>query len=190
MSKKHAWMLSVLLVALTFTGNVFAGVELPTKKQTPQGLYVNSQEAFTMWQNNPAKVTIIDCRTPHEYNYIGHALMAYNIPAEFMTMEYDEKKKTYKTKENSKFVAQIKEKFKKDQTLLLICRSGSRSAKAAGLLAKEGFSNVYNVYDGFEGDKVKAEGSYFNGQRMVNGWKNSGNPWTYKIDPALGYVPK
>jgi rhodanese-related sulfurtransferase len=74
--------------------------------------------------------------------------------------------------------------------LLLMCRSGNRSASAVNLLAKAGYKNVYNIYDGFEGDKVQDEASYFNGQRMVNGWKNSGNPWTYKGDQSLMYFPE
>jgi rhodanese-related sulfurtransferase len=70
-----------------------------------------------------------------------------------------------------------------------MCRSGSRSAKAANLLAKAGYKKVYNIYDGFEGDKVKDTSSYFKGKRMVNGWKNSGNPWSYKGDETLIYTP-
>jgi hypothetical protein len=30
---------------------------------------------------------------------------------------------------------------------------------------------------------VKNPDSVFNGQRRVNGWKNSGCPWTYKLTP-------
>jgi hypothetical protein len=33
-----------------------------------------------------------------------------------------------------------------------------------------------------EGDEVKDPNSVFQGQRLVNGWKNSGVPWTYEID--------
>jgi len=54
---------------------------------------------------------------------------------------------------------------------------------AVNALAKAGFKNVYNITDGFEGDAVKNPDSVFDGQRLVNGWKNSGLPWTYHIDP-------
>ncbi len=67
----------------------------------------------------------------------------------------------------------------KDSTILLMCRSGTRSAKAAALLNQLGYSKAYTVVDGFEGDKAK-EGNH-KGQRVVNGWKNSNLPWTYKI---------
>jgi hypothetical protein len=34
-----------------------------------------------------------------------------------------------------------------------------------------------------ERDVVDDPGSVFQGQRMKNGWKNSGLPWTYEPDP-------
>lgn len=34
-----------------------------------------------------------------------------------------------------------------------MCRSGGRSAAAVNLLAGAGFTNVYNITDGMEGDK-------------------------------------
>lgn len=187
MLKRCFLQVFVSLVVVTLAASAFGEIEIPDKKKTTQGLYVNSQKAYAMWKTSPEKVAIIDCRTPQEYNFVGHAPMAYNIPSKFMSMEYDAKKKTYKMQDNPDFVAEIEKRFKKNQTLLLMCRSGSRSAKASNLLAKAGYKNVYNIYDGFEGDKVKIEGSYFNGQRLVNGWKNSGNPWTYKGDQALMY---
>ena len=39
------------------------------------------------------------------------------------------------------------------------------------------------IIDGFEGDHVKDPNSVYNGKRMVNGWNNSGAPWTYDINP-------
>ena len=152
-------------------------------------MYVNAQQAYAMWKASPEKVTIIDVRTPEEYTYIGHATMAYNIPSKFMSMEFNAKKKTYNEVDNKDFVAEVQKHFTKNQTLLLMCRSGHRSAGAVNLLAKAGYKNVYTIYDGFEGDKVQDELSYFNGQRMVNGWKNSGNPWTYEGDESLMYFP-
>ena len=54
---------------------------------------------------------------------------------------------------------------------------------AVNKLATAGFKKVYNIIDGFEGDKVTDPGSVFCGKRMRNGWKNSGLPWVYGIDP-------
>ena len=41
---------------------------------------------------------------------------------------------------------------KPDDTLMVMCRSGGRSAMAANALAKAGFKKVYNIIDGMEGD--------------------------------------
>jgi rhodanese-related sulfurtransferase len=68
-----------------------------------------------------------------------------------------------------------------------MCRSGGRSAAAVNLLAENGFTNAYTVCDGFEGDMLEKEDSYNNGKRVLNGWKNSGAPWTYDVDIELAY---
>ena len=64
---------------------------------------------------------------------------------------------------------------------------------AVNQLAKAGFTNVYNIVDGMEGDTVDDAGSVFAGQRLRNGWKNAGCPWTYeqagermRLPPAEG----
>ena len=41
-----------------------------------------------------------------------------------------------------------------------------------------------------EGDAVKNPDSVFVGQRLVNGWKNSGSPWTYELTPDRMLLPK
>jgi rhodanese-related sulfurtransferase len=69
-----------------------------------------------------------------------------------------------------------------------MCRSGKRSAKGVNMLAAAGFTNAYSVVDSFEGDKAK-EGEN-KGKRTVNGWKNSGLPWTYSMDKDLMYINK
>jgi hypothetical protein len=54
---------------------------------------------------------------------------------------------------------------------------------AVNQLAAAGFKNAYNITDGMEGDMVEDPESVFRGKRMKNGWKNSGLPWVYSIDP-------
>jgi rhodanese-related sulfurtransferase len=71
-----------------------------------------------------------------------------------------------------------------------MCRSGGRSALAVNQLAKAGFVNAYNIIDGMEGDKVDEHGSAYRGKRMKNGWKNSGSPWTYDVNPELIWLTK
>ena len=163
--------------------------DLPEYKQTTLKLYVTSAEAYEMWKANPNEVKILDVRTPEEYIFIGHAPMAWNISAFDQSYEWDSEKKRFPMKPNSDFIAKVKEKFQPDDILLITCRSGGRSALAVNELAKIGYKNAYTITDGFEGGKVNDAESVYNGLRMVNGWKNSGIPYTYKIDPKLMLVP-
>jgi rhodanese-related sulfurtransferase len=163
---------------------------LPREKQTTLGLYVTSAEAYEKWKANPEKVKILDVRTPEEYMYIGHAVMAWNIPIFFQTYAWDAEKGHFSMKPNPEFTEQIKATFKPDDIILITCRSGGRSAMAVNQLAAAGFKNVYNITDGMEGDAIKDPESVFNGQRLKNGWKNSGLPWTFKVNIELMKLPK
>ena len=89
---------------------------------------------------------------------------------------------------NKDFIAHVKERFTPDDTILVMCRSGGRSAMAVNALAKAGFTQVHNIIDGFEGDKVEDPESVYHGKRMRNGWKNAA-PWTYDLDPQLVWLP-
>ena len=167
-----------------------AAPEIPKDKQTTLGLYVTAKEAYDLWQKDQQKIKIIDSRTPEEYAYIGHAPMAVNIPNQFMTYAWDEKKKAYVMKDNPNFVKEVQKRFAKDDTILVMCRSGQRSAPAVNLLAKAGFTKVYQIPEGFEGDKVNDPQSPNKGKRMKNGWRISNLPWTYDLDVNLIYLPK
>jgi rhodanese-related sulfurtransferase len=79
---------------------------------------------------------------------------------------------------------------KPNDTLMLMCRSGGRSAIGVNFLAKAGFTHVYNTTDGMEGDEVDDPGSVFHGMRLGNGWKIAGCPWTCKLTPDRMLLPK
>ena len=189
MKKRLLILLVVPLLILNFAVVSWADSTLPKKKQTDLGLYVTAKEAFTKWHAEPNKIKILDVRTPCEYIFVGHAPMATNIPIEFFKDGINLEKMKPVMLLNEKFVDEVKKKFKETDTILVMCRSGSRSAIAVNKLAQAGFKNAYNVTDGFEGDKLHAEDSYNNGKRIVNGWKNSGASWTYKLDSTLVYLP-
>ena len=75
----------------------------------------------------------------------------------------------------------------KDAPIILMCRSGgTRGAPSAQQLWGKGYTNVYVVTDGFEGDKIK-DGEQ-KSWRVVNGWKNSGLPWSYKLNKEKMYL--
>ena len=188
MVKKYlSFVLTAFIIFACFTSFSFAETSLPEGKQTTLGLYVNAKEAYIKWLSDPGNVKIIDCRTPEEYIFVGHAPMAYNIPSKFMTYNFDENKKKPVMKENPNFVELVKEKFGTDDKIMIMCRSGGRSAKCTNKLAEAGFKNVYTIIDGFEGDTVKDPENCYNGKRLKNGWKNAGNPWTYNLESNLIY---
>jgi rhodanese-related sulfurtransferase len=155
---------------------------LPKDKQTSLGLYVTAAQAYDMWKSAPDTVKIIDVRTPEEYAFVGHPEMALNIPYAFVDYQRKDGKTLYGPRLNPEFVTEVKQFTQPEDTLLLMCRSGGRSAKAVDLLAAAGIRNVYSVVDGVEGDKVTDPDSVYFGKRMKNGWKNTA-PWVYDIDP-------
>lgn len=131
---------------------------------------------------------IVDCRLPEEYAFVGHAPMTYNIPSKRWTGKWDPEKKDYILEDNPDFEVIAKKKFKPDDIIPVMCRSGHRSSASVNRLAQAGFTNVYNITDGFEGDKVSDEESCYKGKRMKNSWRNSCVPWTYNLNPDLIYI--
>ena len=167
-----------------------ANTTIPKEKQTDLGLYLTAKEAYEKWKAGPEKVMILDVRTPEEFLFVGYPTMAWRIPVAAQTYEWDAGKGQFPMKLFPDFVSRVSEVAKPGDTILAMCRSGGRSAVAVNLLAKAGFTQVYTIIDGMEGDAVKDPNSVFLGQRLVNGWKNSGCPWTYKPTPDRMLLPK
>jgi rhodanese-related sulfurtransferase len=167
-----------------------ANATLPKEKQTVLGLYLTAKEAHEKWRADPETVKVIDVRTPEEFLFVGHPTMAWKIPVAVQSYEWDAEKTQFPMRPLSDFVARVSEVAKPDDTLLVMCRSGGRSAIAVNMLAKAGFKHAYNIIDGMEGDTVDDPGSVFLGQRAKNGWKNAGCPWTYTLTPDRMVLPK
>ena len=171
--------------------------QLPEIKRTKLGLYLTPQQAYDMKKANPKAVALFDVRTRAEAMYVGwpgdaDALVPFVEHPELMT-EWDDKRHMYKLEPNQDFVPELERRLKdmglaRDATIILMCRSGDRSSKAADRLQAAGFGKVYSVAEGVEGDTAK-DGAKA-GQRVVNGWKNANLPWTYKLDKAKMYFPK
>jgi rhodanese-related sulfurtransferase len=103
---------------------------------------------------------------------------------------WDDARSTLKLEANPDFIPEVRRRLiakglGQQSTVVLICRSGDRSAAASNLLAEAGFNTVYSVVDGFEGD-MATDGPNA-GRRAVNGWKNSGLPWSYRLNRAKMY---
>jgi len=189
MKRKFLLMVILSLVILSSAVFVLAASDIPKNKQTVLGLYLTAKEAFSKWHVDSEKVVVLDVRTPEEYIFVGHAPMARNMPVRVLNQELTAKKRRPVMEPNPDFVSQVRRDYKVSDTILIMCRSGGRSAMAVNLLAEAGFQQVYNITDGFEGDAVKDALSYYKGKRVKNGWKNSGAPWTYRLDPNLMYHP-
>lgn len=186
---KHLKKTFVLSLALVFvlSGVAFAGFAYKAKKAHVGGDVTPSQ-AIELMQKDPGHTFLIDVRTRAEHQLIGHPKGACNIPLKFWTGKFGGKK--YGTVVNPNFGKDLLSRFNpKTDTLLFMCRSGSRSCAASNEAVKAGFpeNKVFNVMGGFEGGKVKCKASASAGQRKIGGWRNEGLPWTYHIDKTLIY---
>jgi rhodanese-related sulfurtransferase len=73
---------------------------------------------------------------------------------------------------NPDFLAQLAEVAQKNEPVMFLCRSGNRSHYAAAVATQAGWSECYNVLEGFEGDRDPSQH-----RSSVNGWKRAGLPW-------------
>lgn len=193
---------SLLAVAsLSFAADWAPGTtdwdKLPEIKRSKLALYLTPQQAYDMKKKDPKSVALFDIRTRSEAIYVGmakdaDALVPFVEHPEIWS-DWDDKRHMYKLEPNQDFMPELERRLKamglgKDATIILLCRSGDRSSKAADRLQMAGYTKVYSVAEGFEGDTAK--GGAQDGQRVVNGWKNAGLPWTYKVDKARMYFPQ
>lgn len=156
---------------------------------------MSAEEAFSYAVDNRENTLFVDVRTPSELNYLGTvSVIDAHVPLVLMdTTTWNDRKHRYKRAKNPDFVSEVdaaleKKGLGKNDTVILMCRSGSRSARAVNLLADAGYTKAYNLVDGYEGSKAK-EGAD-KGKRVINGWKNAGLPWTYSLDKRYMYFSK
>ena len=119
------------------------------------------REAWEVLQLAPG-AKLVDVRTRAEWDWVGRILGAEQI--EWMS---------YPTNQpNASFLAQLKHQVDPEALVMFICRSGARSHNAACLANEAGYTESYNVLEGFEGDKDAA------GHRgTTGGWRHAGLPW-------------
>jgi rhodanese-related sulfurtransferase len=183
-NKKNWFFLTTLFFLIPVYG---ADKPKSVEKQALNVHYLNAVEASKFKNQQGSKALLLDIRTPSELVFVGSpTAMDVNIP--LITLDYTHWDKTtsaYKKVLNQNFVSDVtsyvtNKKLTKNSPIILLCRSGKRSAKAANLLSLAGYTHLFTVVDGFEGDKQKIGSN--KGKRVVNGWKNSGLPWTYKLE--------
>jgi len=122
---------------------------------------VNPLDAWQLFASGAA--LLVDVRTVEEHKFVGHVPGSILVPWATGTS----------LSRNPRFVRELEQKTGKNKVLLLLCRSGKRSAEAAEAAVKSGFSAVFNVLEGFEGER-DAEGQRGN----EDGWRFHGLPWT------------
>jgi len=121
---------------------------------------VPPEQAWQLWQSSHA--VLVDVRTPEELSYVGRVPKATHVAWATGTAQV----------RNPRFVRELEAKVAKDAVVLFLCRSGKRSAAAAEAAAKAGYSNAFNVLEGFEGDLDEQQR-----RGGLGGWRQRGLPW-------------
>lgn len=142
-------------------------VDLPelrsARAREPQLAYsgsVTPEEAWHLVEQQAG--VLLDVRTAEERKFVGYVPGSLHLPWSTGTA----------MQTNPRFIRELEAKVSKQTVVLLLCRSGQRSAAAATAAAKAGFLHVYNILEGFEGD---LDQSQHRGSR--NGWRFRGLPW-------------
>ena len=133
---------------------------------------VSVEEAWARLKRD-ARSVLIDVRTIAEWAYVGlpdlSSINKRPVLVEWQGFPDD--------RLNTAFVDRVAEALEaieanRNSELFFICRSGSRSLKAARAMAAAGDTACYNVADGFE---VTLVPDRYNGR--LAGWKARGLPW-------------
>jgi rhodanese-related sulfurtransferase len=104
----------------------------------------------------------VDVRSIPEFE-AGHPEGAFNVPLMHFLPGRG-------MSPNPDFVAVMEKQFKPGDQLVLGCKSGGRSLRAAELLASQGWTSVVDMAGGFEGEHDAM------GRTLVPGWKSAGLP--------------
>ena len=112
------------------------------------------------------QAVLVDVRSGEERKFVGHVPESLHVAWATGTA----------LTRNPRFVRELEARLAKDggkdAVALLLCRSGKRSALAAEAAAKAGFTNVFNVLEGFEGEIDAAQH-----RGGSDGWRFHGLPW-------------
>jgi rhodanese-related sulfurtransferase len=131
---------------------------------------LNPRQAWQLMEDNPRAV-LVDVRSNMEFLFVGHPKGAVHIP---WIDEPD-------WEINPHFLRQVRELMlggiicDTDEgcaPILLICRSGKRSLEAGKLLVENGFRDVFNIAEGFEGELDEQHH-----RSSIGGWRFEGLPW-------------
>lgn len=121
------------------------------------------QEAWQVLELAPA-AKLVDVRSHAELELVGRVPQAMHIEWAFYPG----------WSPNPDFMAQFRMQVDPESLVMFLCRTGARSDKAANAAHAAGYTAVYNVLEGFEGDT-----DHIKEQRGgISGWCAAGLPWT------------
>ena len=123
---------------------------------------VTPQEAYDLLQAN-TNAKLVDVRSRAELELVGRVPSATSIEWAFYPGMVA----------NPDFAAQLTAQIDKSALVIFMCRTGGRSHNAAAVAVGLGYTQVYNMLEGFEGDA-----NSLHQRTMINGWKHAGLPWT------------
>jgi rhodanese-related sulfurtransferase len=146
---------------MTTTNALEKGRERAKQLGLPYDGALTPREAYEVLQEN-AGAKLVDVRTRAELDWVGRIPGA--IEVELLTYPGN--------RPNADFLKQLESHVDKAAPVMFICRSGARSHNAAMVAMQAGYSEAYNVLEGFEGDKDDS------GHRSTQGgWRAAGLPW-------------
>lgn len=119
------------------------------------------EQAYHVLLEQPQS-TLVDVRTMAEWTWVGVPDVEGTRFVEWNTWPGGV--------QNDRFVEEASSGLDQSEPILCLCRSGGRSAAAAAALTAAGFTEVFNISDGFEGNLDPA------GHR-TGGWRGAGLPW-------------
>jgi len=129
---------------------------------------VSARQAWEALAADPA-AELVDCRTDAEWQYVGIPdLRPAGKQVVLISWQYFPSGNV-----NAAFVQELRDAgLDARHAIYFLCRSGVRSMAAALAARAEGFGQVFNIADGFEGphDPQGHRGA-------VAGWKAAGLPW-------------
>ncbi len=189
-------LLAISLVFLSGCATMpMESYEVPKNRITPQGLYLTPAQAHELVTKEKDSVLFVDVRSRVELQYFGIADgVDANIPYYYVDQwHWYPKYSRFERIDNKEFVSMLDRRLEQKglsraDKIVFICKSGARSKRAAKWLYKKGFKNIHIIPTGFDGNKVK-EGPK-KGQRIIDGWKNDGLPWGYKLDANKIFLPE
>jgi len=115
----------------------------------------------------------VDVRSVPEFD-AGHPAGAFNVPLNHAGASG--------MVPNPDFITVMESAFARDDQLVIGCRSGQRSLRAAEMLAGRGFTRVVDMRGGFGGEKDRA------GAVVVAGWQARALPSATTAESGRSYA--